>query len=535
MQGLPLLLKRIRKISLANGTHNLKVWGKDNFGNWNSTELRVISVSAPSTDRIVGGGSGTGSVAYGPSTWTASNFPGFWHEDGISGETLSVNQHDLSETQRVIDTRNLVYSTTKMIVPYKVYTETGLTVWNGLDASGYRVMGGGYYAKIGWLGKPFVAVNGQAFKLSEIILEQNSTDFKNLNVTETWNLGNGYNLRLNSLDTIASPKQAWFILSNKSETISDFIVEEGNVITITRNLAGESDAPFFVTYVDNISENSVRLKYTWLISDNVTIFNGADIFGNMELVSASTDGLSLSNENPLTLSRGSTVNLLDSLNLVVNDKQSLEYYPVMSSGVPSITGITITPTNPSAGNEINITVAINNPGASFNGRVEGNVWAPDGTGKYLGWKNVVIPSGASTVTIIGPAGGVESSYITHQAGTYLYDVFLENVDQGQVYINATDSKLGVPFTVGAAASVYMSNIVLSASPTDGSLMTLNVTISNPTSSAFTGTMDANIWDSVRGYALTPKPISIASGGSTTLTFSYTPVNHGVSTAMISSW
>jgi len=193
----------------------------------------------------------------------------------------------------------------------------------------------------------------------------------------------------------------------------------------------------------------------------------------------------------------------------------------------AITGVIITPTTPSAGNEINIIVGINNPGASFNGRVEGNVWAPDLTGKYLGWENVVIPSGASTVTIIGPAGGAESSYITHQAGTYLYDVFLENVDKGQVYTNAADSKTGVPFTVGAAASVYISNVVLSASPTYGSVMTLKVTISNPTSSAFTGTMNANIWDSVRGYALTPQSISIAAGGSTTLTFGYTPVNHSL--------
>jgi len=197
----------------------------------------------------------------------------------------------------------------------------------------------------------------------------------------------------------------------------------------------------------------------------------------------------------------------------------------ISYDILSITGVIITPTNPSAGTEINITVAINNPGASFNGRVEGNVWTPSGTGKYLGWENVPIPSGASTVTILGPAGGAESSYNTHQAGTYLYDVYLENVDKGQVYTNPTDSKTGVPFTVGAAASVYISDVTLSASPTVGSVMTLKVIISNPT--AFTGTMDANIWDSSRGYVLAPQSISITAGGTTTLTFSYTPVNHGL--------
>jgi hypothetical protein len=194
---------------------------------------------------------------------------------------------------------------------------------------------------------------------------------------------------------------------------------------------------------------------------------------------------------------------------------------------PSMTGVTISPTIPSAGSEMNITVAINNLGASFNGRVEGNVWAPDGSGKYLGWDTVVIPSGASTVTITGAAGGNESSYIPHTAGAYLYNVFLENVDQGQVYTNSTDSRLGVPFTVGTAANVYLSKVSLSSAPKNGSVMTLSVTISNPTASAFNGTMDSNIWDSASGHALTPQNISIVANGSTTLTFSYTPVKTGL--------
>jgi hypothetical protein len=195
---------------------------------------------------------------------------------------------------------------------------------------------------------------------------------------------------------------------------------------------------------------------------------------------------------------------------------------------PSITGVTITPTTPSAGSEMNITVAINNPGASFNGRVEGNVWLPEGTtGKYLGWETVLIPSGTSNVTITGAAGGNEASYIPHTAGAYQYDVFLENVDKGQVYTNSSDSKKGVAFTVGTAATAYISNVTLSSAPTNGSVMTLSVTISNPTASAFAGTMDANVWDSASGHVLTPQNISITASGSTTLTFSYTPVKTGL--------
>ncbi len=109
----------------------------------------IAQIPPPSSGDGSGGSGINGSIAYGPFIWNASNFPGFWHEDGISGETLSVNQHDLDGNQRTIDTENLVYSTKKMVVPYKVFTETGETVRNGLDATGFKVMSGGYYAKIG--------------------------------------------------------------------------------------------------------------------------------------------------------------------------------------------------------------------------------------------------------------------------------------------------------------------------------------------------------------------------------------------------
>jgi nitrous oxidase accessory protein len=320
-----------RKISLENGTYKFRVWGSDDFGNWNSTESREITILASSTDRIVKGGSGVGEVGIGPMTWTASNFLAFWHEDGLSSEVLNIFQSDLNGSQRVIDTDYITYSTDKRnIITYMVYSETGLTVNNGLDLTGFRATNGGYYAKVGWLGKPYVAVNGQTYKLSEIVLEQNSTDFKDINLNETWNLGNGYNLTLFALDKSVPPWQAAFNLSNESGTISQDFFKEGDVYTyLNRNLAGESDATFFVTYIDNISENSVRLKYTWLISDNVTIFNAGDRFGIMEVRSANTNYFILSNENPITLSRGSDINLLDDFYLHVNDNQSLEYYPVM--------------------------------------------------------------------------------------------------------------------------------------------------------------------------------------------------------------
>jgi S-layer protein (TIGR01567 family) len=337
-----------RKVSLANGTHKFRVWGSDYFGNWNSTELRVITVSAP-PDRTTGGSSGKGQVAFGPMIWNASNFPAFWHDDSISGENLTVQQSDLGSNQRTIHNYNLIYSTMARIIPYRAYTETGLTVEKGLECQ--YGSGGGCYAKVGWLGKPYVAVQGKANKLAELVLEQNSTESKNLSVGATWNLGEGYSLKLESLDTKALPLQAGITFNKSGTTLDDQVVDDDTraVYTyVSKSFANESDVPIFITYVDNISSNSIRLKYTWLISDNVTEVHSGAIFGKLKVFSAGTDGIELGNDAAVILTRNATINLLDGLYFVVNDSTSLAYYPMMTNETP-------TPTIPSL-----LSIVINN-------------------------------------------------------------------------------------------------------------------------------------------------------------------------------
>ncbi len=321
----------MKYLSFCGGGRALRIC----FGTLVIAGLLLVSASVAQIPPPSGGGGGggggaiNGSVAFGPMTWNASNFPAFWHQDNVSSETLAVLQPDLSSSQRVIYDSNLVYSTTQQLIPYKVFTETGLTVDYGLN-------GGGYYAMLGWLGKPYVAVKGKGNKLSELVLEQNITDSKNLTVNETWNMGDGYNLTLRSVDIAAHPKQAWLELGNNSRKLDDKVIQEGQVYTyVAMSFAGESDVPVFVTYVENITVNSVRLKYSWLISDNVTIFHAADRYGIMEVMSASDMGFVLINKDiNIVLSRNTIINLLDGLYFVVNDNPSLEYYPMMTGELP---------------------------------------------------------------------------------------------------------------------------------------------------------------------------------------------------------
>ena len=307
-----------------------KIWG-DYFSP--GTVLKIALLTIFLLTSSIASAQINGSVAYGPMTWNASNFPAFWHEDGISGETLAVIQPDLNSSQRTIYSANLFYETTRQLIPYKVYTEEGLTVDYGLN-------GGGYYAKVGWLGKPYVAVDGKANKLAELVLEQNITDSKSLLVNETWVLGEGYNLKLMSIDSKAFPRQAWLVLNNESGKLDDKVIQEGEVYTYyASSLAGETNVPIFVTYVDNISVNSIRLKYSWLISDNVTGFHTGDQFGLLEVTGTGINGYVLKNKDKnITLSSDTTINLLDGLYLVVNDSASLEYYPMMNGELPTPPG-----------------------------------------------------------------------------------------------------------------------------------------------------------------------------------------------------
>jgi S-layer protein (TIGR01567 family) len=315
---------RIINYSLSPGTHRITMVVNDSSSLTNSTSTN-ITVNPASTTNI------SGQSATGVMTWSAYNFPAFWQENDKSSETLQV----LSVIYRDITDRGLWYNTTKRLIPYKVYSATGKTVVNGEG-------GGGYYAKVGWFGRGYVALKGKANKMAKLILEQSETESKTLLVGETWDMGDGYTLKLNSIDT-AFPRQANVILNKSGKQLDDKVKENFTVYTyVSPSFSQESDVPMFVTYFDNISTNSVRLKYTWLISDNVLEPHTSDIFENLEVMTSSDREINMTNKDKtITLYPGSTINIADGLRLKVNDTPDLQYYPEMTiiTGLPSGTSV----------------------------------------------------------------------------------------------------------------------------------------------------------------------------------------------------
>lgn len=304
-----------------------------------------------------GGGGGTinGSVAYGPAIWNSTNFPAL-----VAEETLNVSNID----SRVIPQDALIYSTSGkekqlMVVEakYSNYTDAQAA---GLErfASNYMATNAGNYTIVGWMGEKYVAIMAKPNKLTKLILEQTGEETKTLTVNETWNLGEGWNLTLNGIDSLASPRQAWLILSK------DGMVKDNRIITygtpnafpiytfVERSLGNETDVPVFVTYADNIYQDVVELKYTWLISSNVTKIQAGDWFGLMQVIQAGGNppSLELKNTNmSITLAQDNTINLMDDIYFIVNNSNNLEYYPMKITATtpdttpPVITNFTAVP------------------------------------------------------------------------------------------------------------------------------------------------------------------------------------------------
>ncbi|NJD52046.1 MAG: hypothetical protein FIB07_04180 [Candidatus Methanoperedens sp.] len=321
-----------------------------------STALRfypILEKTAPGKYEIHGMVFDSGSSTYNTTLqWDAQKFPGFWYAPGggKSSESLKIiNQpaSSLTVNNRVIEKEKLQYNTTRSDQKFKVFSEKNRKVENGLEYNSTAKTfkpgtTGGYYARLGWFGDLYVAVNGKANKLAKLIKEQKAEEKKTLKLGTSWDLGEGYNLTVQSLDTATNPRQAWLSLSKDNESLDYRVVKEGEVYTyIEKSVGGESSVPVFVTYVESIFTGTegmstfIQLRYTWLISRNVLEIKAGDKFGVFEVKEANENYVLLDNkDNPITLGQNSVQPLYGELKFKVADSSTaLRFYPLLEYSI----------------------------------------------------------------------------------------------------------------------------------------------------------------------------------------------------------
>ncbi len=287
-----------------------------------------------------------GSFTGGSAVWMPQNFAGFYYDlnDNLGTETLNATVID--EPARKIPKDSLVYTTTAQPKMLKVVSERyGGDVMSaasaGLDRTGAgQAFYGGYYYIIGWQAEPYVALNSKVDKLSKLIIEQGSaaSEKKTLQVGETWNIGDGWALIVNSIDAKATPRQVWITLSKDGVKKDDKVIWQGGIYTYTeKSLAGETDVPLFVTYVDSVfagaTSDMVQLRYTWAVSTNVTQIRSSDTYGVFKdaAIDQVAHTLSLKNtDTDISLTRDSIQNLMGNMKFLVADNYTLRFYPFVT-------------------------------------------------------------------------------------------------------------------------------------------------------------------------------------------------------------
>lgn len=269
-------------------------------------------------------------------SWSAETFAGFWYIPaiGVSSETLRIDQLATSLTVGgTIGQGNLLYNSNVTTAKYRVFLETGKTLENGVNS----------YQRLGWFGSPYVAINGKTTKLVKVVKEQWREEVQILKLGEGWNLGEGYVLSLEAIDGKVSPRQAWLVLSKDGKTLDNKIVNEKEVYSYAQNFAGESGVPVFVTYVASIfagRNESVQLRYTWFLSQNITEIKVGDSFGALEVIEADKKHLFLQNKAAITLSQNTVQALYGDLKLRIADSAPiLRFYPITEKKDPIITQV----------------------------------------------------------------------------------------------------------------------------------------------------------------------------------------------------
>ncbi len=259
--------------------------------------------------------------------WDGLNFPGFWYN--IDSNSFSEKLEIINISGRKIPRGNLRYIT-GVKSPLEVAGVKGSGKY-GLNAS-FMVFGIGT--------EKYTAVNGKSTELSKILIEHTSSQYdkKLFSQDEVWELGEGYNLTIKSLDVRSSdPWRALLSFSHNGAVLKESWVRSGDFFSYSENTSSSQiKAPKFFTYVDAIFVGSwsdvVQLRYTFLTSDNITRIQKGDRIGVFRVIDVEPDFMTMENDIDIYLRPGSHLNLIGNLSFRVADSNELRFYPSNTKG-----------------------------------------------------------------------------------------------------------------------------------------------------------------------------------------------------------
>ncbi len=274
--------------------------------------------------------------------WDYSNFAGFRYgvDDDIATETLTINMSATSfPSDRVLDEGTVVYETHPAYLEYELHEDLGLTV-----ESDHPDGDCGYFIE-GFMADGYVAIDNNANKLCRLLVEFEDGDKMTMAAGEEWDIGGGFALTANQIDL--EYDRVWFSLKKDGKELDNEVVltsgtQQDRVYTYTSDIGGEEDIPVFSCYVDAIfrgtESNIVQVMYVFLIDDDVLTIDTGDEFGSMEVVTVSSAGIVLRNDETIDLDAGTTEQIMDNIHFRIADDDVLRFYPFVTRTIEEAPG-----------------------------------------------------------------------------------------------------------------------------------------------------------------------------------------------------
>ena len=229
-------------------------------------------------------------------TMDATQFAAFFYDinNNVTTESLSIKADGSSGN--VIGKNSLVYKTT-------------------IGQTDYQFAGFGNYSVLGFFADKYIPLkSSDASKLAKLVLD--SDDKYTLKTGEKLDLGSGYALEAKQVDV--DGKKVWLEFSKDGQYVDDQIVSTdsgSNTWTCELDkIQGEDNVPVLKVHVNQVFQGAVdsiaQIDGLWLIdyANAMKIESDAE-FGKLNNVGISGPTLTVSNDDTMTLTRDSNVEI----------------------------------------------------------------------------------------------------------------------------------------------------------------------------------------------------------------------------------
>jgi len=311
-------IRNIDSISLSRGD-TIDIMGKLSFVVADTNELRfapIVETSEPGKYELRGT---VHDEKFNTSVWTPFNFEGFYYniDDNVSTESLVVEKLN----DRTIDDNMLVYSTKPARVEFE---HRG---WGNYEVVGF--MAEKYFA--GYPENTFGNSNGISVLsdsiLSKVLIDDDNK--KSLFTGSSLALENGYSLKAAEVNVNGDVVHVQ--LEKDGKVIDDGFISSNADYVYKAKLAGLKDVPIIAVHFSQIFQgtevDAVFVEGIFQISDDYLKVSQGDSFGEMEISSISSSGITMKNEDSISLAKDDVVDLMGNIKFKVADAPVLRFYP----------------------------------------------------------------------------------------------------------------------------------------------------------------------------------------------------------------